>query len=152
MKLWAKFICVIGIFVFLPICWSVPLEPLQGLRVPLDYYEDGTLKHELIAKEARALVDGSIDAEGVEFRLFTPEGKEEVTIRAAQATVDRAGRKGHSERPVSLMREKLLLTGEGFEWNGVAETIRILRRVRLTFPSEMFREKIGEPSAKKDLE
>lgn len=123
------------------------MQPLEGLRVPVDFYPDGTLKHELIAKKAKALEDGSIDAEGIEFRLFTPQGEEEVVIRAQQAKIDRATLKGSSEKPVSLMREKLLLTGEGFEWKGKAETIRILRRVRLSFPSSMFQEKSGEEDA-----
>lgn len=132
------------------VCWWTraalgTVQPLQGLRVPVDFYLDGTLKHELQAKEARVLEDGTIEAQDVIFRLFTQEGREDVTIQAAQATVDRVGLRGHSARPVSLMRERLLLTGEGFEWNGTAETIRILRRVRLTFPSEMFRERIGDP-------
>jgi len=128
------------------------LAPLQGLRVPVDFYPDGTLKHELLAKEARALEDGTIAARDLEFRLFTPEGREDVVIRAADAMVHRAGLRGHSDRPVSLMRESLLLTGEGFEWNGKAETIRILRRVRLSFPSEMFRERIGAQRETMDQE
>jgi hypothetical protein len=123
------------------------IEPLEGLRVPVDFYPDGTLKHELIAKKAKPVEDGKIDADGVEFRLFTPEGETEVEIRAQQATVDRKALRAESEKPVSLMREKLLLTGEGFEWNGKGETIRILRRVRLSFPSNMFQEKAGEKNA-----
>ncbi|MFU8779939.1 MAG: hypothetical protein ACNA71_02815 [Kiritimatiellia bacterium] len=120
------------------------IQPMQGLRVPMDYYPDGTLKHELLAREAQLTEGGAIDVRGVEFRLFTPEGREEVVIRAEQATVDRVGLRGHSERPVSLARDQLLLTGEGFKWNGTGETIEILRNVRLSFPSQMFRERLGE--------
>jgi hypothetical protein len=120
------------------------MQPLQGLRVPVDFYPDGTLKHELLADEARALEDGVIDAKGVEFRVFTEEGVLEAVIRAEQTTVDRVGLQGRSERKVSVERGPLLLTGEGYEWNGKGETIRILRNVRLTFPSQMFRERIGE--------
>jgi len=127
-------------------------QPLRGLRVPADYYPDGTLKHELLAREARVMEDGRIDASGVEFRLFTPEGREEVVIRTEQATVDRVRLRGHSDRAVSLARDQLLLTGEGFEWNGSGETIRILRNVRLSFPSQMFRERIGDPVETKDQE
>ena len=128
-------------------CSGFAMQPLEGLRVPIDFFPDGTLKHELTAQRARVMPDGSIEGTGIEFRVFTPDGNEEVTIRAADATVDRVGRSGHSESPVALMRDNLLLTGEGFEWNGVGETIRILRRVRLTFPSQMFQERMGENDA-----
>lgn len=115
-------------------------EPLEGLRVPVDFYPNGQVKTELQADRAEILPDGRIRAEGIEFRTFETNGTLDVTIRAADAIADRGEKEANSERPVSLMREALLLTGEGFVWNGKGETIRILRRVRLSFPSEMIRE------------
>lgn len=117
--------------------------PMEGLRVPISYFPDGTLKNELIADHARMRADGKIVATGIVFRVFSTNATLEVQIQAADAVVDRKTRQGHSQRPVSLIRKELLLTGEGFTWNGVAETIRILRRVRLTFPSQMFKEQEG---------
>ncbi len=137
---WA--VCLISSVVLLSL--GATMQPLQGLRVPLDFYPDGTLKHELLAQEARARDDGTIEAQKVEFRFFSEEGQEEAIIRAADATVDRVGLRGNSEKPVSLSRDQMLLTGEGFEWDGTGETIRILRNVRLAFPSQMFREQTGE--------
>lgn len=121
------------------------MQPLQGLRVPVDFYPDGTLKHELLARQARMADDGTIEAEGVEFRLYTDEGIEEVLIRTEDAVVDRAGATGHSERSILLERDQLVLTGDGFDWNGVGQTIRIKNNVRLTFPSQMFRERMERP-------
>lgn len=117
--------------------------PMQGLRVPISYYPDGTLKDELLADTARMREDGTIVATGIVFRVYATNATMELQIQAADAVVDREARKGHSERPVSLIRKDLLLTGEGFVWNGVAETIRILRKVRLTFASKMFTEQEG---------
>ena len=141
MTLWAKkTVVIMGLIVAALLSIGATMQPLQGLRVPVDYYPDGTLKHELLAQEARALEDGTLEAKGVEFRLFTEEGVQEVLIRAEDAIVNRAQLQGHSDRAVSLERDRLLLTGDGFEWNGAGETIRILRNVRLSFPSQMFRE------------
>ncbi len=118
-------------------------RPMTGLRVPVAFYPDGTLKNELTAKEALVLPDGRIVATGIVFRVFSTNATLETTIQAADAVVDRVRQTGHSERPVSLVRDDLLLTGEGFEWSGLGETIRILNRVRMTFPSEMFKEREG---------
>ena len=145
MKLWDNKVFAASILMSaVVLSLGATMQPLQRLRVPVDFYPDGTLKHELLAEEARVLEDGTIEAKGVEFRLFTEAGQEEVLIRAVDATVDRAGSRGHSDRSVSLTRDQLFLTGEGFEWNGAGETIRILRNVRLTFPSQMFRERMGD--------
>ncbi len=127
------------------------MQPLQGLRVPIDFYPDGTLKHEIRAAEALAREDGTLEAQGVAFRLFSASGEEEVLIRAEDASVDRARSQGYSEGAVFLERDQLQLTGEGFEWNGRGETIRILRNVRMSFPSQMFRERpesTGEDNAR----
>ena len=141
MKLWVKRLLVIPALVgaFL-VSLGAAIQPLQGLRVPLDFYPDGTLKHELQADEAHVREDGTIEARGVEFRLFTEDGTEEALIRATDAVVNREGLRGNSDSAISLTRGQVLLTGEGFEWNGAGETIRILRNVRLSFPSQMFRE------------
>ncbi len=151
MKLWRKKVCVVlllGGAVVLSL--GAPMRPLQGLRVPVDFYPDGTLKHELLAKEARALEDGTIEAKGVAFRLFSEDGEEEVLILAEDAMVNRADLRGHSDRAVSLTRDRLLLTGDGFEWNGAGATIRILRNVRVSFPSQMFRERVEDDGENDD--
>ncbi len=145
MKLWRKKVCAVlllGGAVVLSL--GATMQPLQGLRVPVDFYPDGTLKHELLAKEALILDDGTIEAKEVAFRLFSEDGEEEVLIRAEDAMVHRENLRGNSDRAVSLTRDQLLLTGDGFEWNGAGETIRILRNVRLSFPSQMFREREEE--------
>lgn len=153
MKLWVKSaFSFAGLASAIMVSVGATMQPLQGLRVPVDFYPDGTLKHELLAQEARVLENGTIEAKVVAFRLFTEDGLEEVLIQAEDATVDRAGLQGHSDRKVSLARDQLLLTGEGFEWNGAGETIRILRDVRLTFPSQMFRERIGDSNEEYALE
>jgi hypothetical protein len=119
-------------------------RPIEGLRVPVAFYPDGALKQELTAKQAVVREDGTIDAADVELRLLSPAGAEEVVVRAARATVDRVGQRAQSDSPITVVKGPLTLTGEGYEWNGKPETIRILRNVRLSFPSTMFKEQTGE--------
>ena len=144
MKWLASSICMMGLVLagFLH-GETAGFRPMEGLRVPVEFYPDGTLKNELTAKEAWVLPDGKIMATGIVFRVFSTNATLEVTIQAADAVVDRVEQTGHSLQPVSLVREDLLLTGEGFEWSGAGETIRILDQVRLTFPSRMFKEREG---------
>jgi len=115
------------------------LEPIQELRVPLAYYPDGTLKTELFAQRALVQPDATIVASGIVFRVFSTNGTVDMTITAEDAECQREQQAGWSEKAVSMRQGEMLLTGEGFKWNGAKGTLRILRRARVSFPSEMIR-------------
>lgn len=114
-------------------------EPIEGLRLPLEFYPDGTLKTELFARRATVRPDMTIAASGIVFRVFATNGTVDLTITAEDAECSRETQTGWSEKAVSIRQGDMLLTGEGFKWNGADGTLRILRKARVSFPSEMIR-------------
>ena len=127
--------------------WPLPRQQRQltlapgpaGLRLPLEYLPDGTLRTELFARRAMVQPDMSISASGIVFRVFATNGTVETTITAEEAEFNRERLTGRSDKAVSMQQGDLLVTGEGFRWNGASGTLLIRRRARIAFPSEMIR-------------
>lgn len=140
MKRYVKQVCWIGAAVYAAAILAVlAQQPIEDLRVPLEYYPDGTLKTELFAKRAMVQPDASIAASGVVFRVFATNGTVDITITAEDAECSRERQSGRSEKAVSMRQGDMLLTGEGFRWNGADGTLRIQRQARISFPSEMIK-------------
>jgi lipopolysaccharide export system protein LptC len=97
------------------------------------------LKSELFAERAHVQPDATIAASGIVFRVFGTNGVVDVTIEAEDAECSREQQAGWSEKPVSLKKGDMQLTGVGFKWSGRKGTLRILRHARVTFPSEMIK-------------
>ncbi len=114
-------------------------DPIEDLRVPMEYYADGTLKSELLASRAEVLADETIAASGLVFRVFTTNALVDITIKATDALCNRQQQTATSEKAVEMQRGELRMTGEGFVWNGTNGTLRIRRQARITFPSEMIK-------------
>lgn len=114
-------------------------EPIEDLRVPVEYYPDGTLRTELFAARAEVLPDASIAASGIVFRVFSTNAAVEMTITAEAAVCSRERQSASSEKAVSAQQGDLLLTGDGFVWNGTESTLRVLRKARISFPSAMIK-------------
>ncbi len=140
MKRYVKQACWIGVGVYAAALLAVlAQEPIEGLRVPLEYYPDGTLRTELFARRATVSPDSTIAASGIVFRVFFTNGTVDVTITAEDAECSRERQAGWSKTAVSMRQGEMLLTGEGFKWNGVSGTLQILRQARVSFPSEMIK-------------
>ncbi len=140
MKRYVKQACWIGVGGYAAALLAVlAQEPIEGLRVPLEYYPDGTLRTELSARRATVSPDATIAASGIVFRVFSTNGTVDVTITAEDAECSRERQAGWSETAVSMRQGDMLLTGEGFRWNGASGTLRVLRQARVSFPSEMIK-------------
>lgn len=144
MKRYVKQLFGIGFCVYMVVILAVlAQDPIEDLRVPLEYYPDGTLKTEVFARQAIVKPDMTIAASGIVFRVFATNGAEDVTIRADDAECSRERQAGWSEKPVSVTQGDVELTGDGFAWNGREGTLRILRNARVSFPSEMIKMERG---------
>lgn len=140
MKRYVKQACWVGAVVYAATLLVVlAQEPIEELRLPLEYLPDGTLRTELFARRATVQPDMSIAASGIVFRVFATNGTVETTITAEEAEFNRERLTGQSDKAVSMQQGDLLVTGEGFRWNGASGTLLILRRARIAFPSEMIR-------------
>lgn len=140
MKRYVKLALWIGVgFYAAAILAVLAQEPIEGLRLPLEFDPDGTLKTELFARQATIQPDMTIAASGIVFRVFATNGAVETTITAEDAEFSRERQAGWSEKTVSMRQGDLLVTGDGFRWNGANGTLRILRQARVSFPAEMIK-------------
>ncbi len=140
MKRYVKQACWIGAGVYAAaIVALLAQEPIEDLRLPVEYYPDGTLKAELFARRATVHPNATIAASGMVFRVFSTNGAVDVTITADEAEFNREQQSGRSEKAVSIQQGDMLVTGEGFRWRGEDGTLRILRQARVSFPSEMIK-------------
>lgn len=140
MKWYVRQACWIGAGVYAAVLVAVlAQEPIEGLRVPLEYYPDGTLRTELSARRATVGTDATIAASGIVFRVFSTNGTEDVAIMAEDAECSRERQSGWSSNAVSMRQGGMLVTGKGFEWDGTNGTLRILQQARVSFPSGMIK-------------
>lgn len=114
-------------------------EPIENLRVPVEYYPDGTLKTELFAERADVLADSTIAASGVTLQMFSTNAVVEATVKVVDVIFQRDQQIATSEKEVEMQHGVLRITGEGCIWNGTNGVLRILRRARVSFPSEMIK-------------
>jgi len=114
-------------------------EPIEDLRVPVEYYPDGTLKSELFAAYAFVQPDQTITGSGVVFRVFSTNGVQDMVITAGDAICRPDRESVLSRTAVSVQRGDVLLTGTGCEWNGTNMTLRILQNVRVSLPSALIK-------------
>jgi len=121
--------------------------PIEDLRLPLDHYENGTVKTQLTAAEARVPETGPIVALGVLVEFFGPLGEVESTMTAKDCKYDRERATAHSESDVRVQKDSVVITGTGFRWEMAEEKVWILNNVRVTFGQEFvktFKEKTSE--------
>ncbi|MBT3191098.1 MAG: hypothetical protein HN341_00940 [Verrucomicrobia bacterium] len=116
-------------------------EPMVDLRIPLEHYPAGALKTELFAARAEVPPDGSIRGSGIVVQCFTEAGVMEMEVKAEDCVFDRIGHVASSSNHVFLKRGEITINGDGFEWIGVDERVKILGDVRVSFPSAIVREK-----------
>ena len=131
--------------------FSLTKQAIEDLRLPLEFYADGTLKSELFAERAHVQPDTTIAASGIVFRVFDTNGMVDLTITAQDAECSREQQAGWSDKSVSIQKGDMLVTGKGFKWSGSDGTMRILRQARVSFPSELIKtERILENDEKRD--
>lgn len=112
-------------------------DPIQELRLPIDFYADGRLKTELFAQQADVREDGAILATGLVLKVFLNDGTLDMIIEAEDAVLDRERQVASSASTVSIRRAGIQVTGEGFDWNGAEQTLRIRDQARVTLPTAM---------------
>jgi hypothetical protein len=107
--------------------------PIKDLRVPLDSYESGKIKTQILAEAARVPDRGPVDAKGVRVEFFTEEGELDYVVLAERCTYDREAGRVTSETRVRIEQEGLLVTGIGFTWSAEHEVVSLKRDVHVEF-------------------
>ena len=108
-------------------------RPIEGLRLPLEHYEDGKVKTELKAGAAFVPAEGDIQAENVTVEFFDAEGVRATLIRTDSCRYRRREGVVTSESKVRLERPGVVIRGTGFEWRIENQVVKILKNARVEF-------------------
>jgi hypothetical protein len=131
---------------------SVLAGDIKDIRVPLDRYENGKLKSQLVAASADMPLDGDggvILAKGVKVEFFNPDGTVDIVITAEDCAYDRQARSAQSKTHVRVVRKDIEITGTGFEWKDEDQVVRVLSDAKVVFDRQFRVPMAGPASATK---
>lgn len=107
---------------------------LKGLKVPLEYYPDGTVKAMLKAEVSTVDSTGqNIKAEGLRYETYAEGGSTDVVITAEECFYDKANGTAKSDSRVTLERGGVLIKGKGFNLDAERELISLHSDVVVKF-------------------
>ncbi|OVE76242.1 hypothetical protein BVX97_01660 [bacterium E08(2017)] len=114
---------------------SVPIEhyPVKKLKVPVELYEDGTVKILLLADAARIKRKDETEMVGVTVQFFTPKSIEEGRVEAGKCVYHSKIKAVMSEDNVRIEKDGVVITGTGFEWKSGDETFETIRNTYVEF-------------------
>ena len=104
--------------------------PIKDLRLPLERYDDGKIKTQLVAGQARVPAQGDIEAKEVRVEFYKDEAVDALML-AEDCRYNRTEGTARSGSQVRIEREGVVITGTGFECNIKDQTVKILSDVRV---------------------
>jgi hypothetical protein len=113
--------------------WAAEAElPIKGMRIPLDHFEDGRVKMQFSAAQAR-VPEGSGEVETSEALVesFNADGSLAMVMEADNCWYNRATGRLSSDGPVRMDRGDMEVTGVGMEWKADEQKLRLHSRVRV---------------------
>ncbi|MDP6524717.1 MAG: hypothetical protein QGH15_10895 [Kiritimatiellia bacterium] len=106
---------------------------IENLRLPLEFYDDGTVKRQLQAGVARVPAKGPIDARKVKVECFDRTGALELIMISDKCSYDREAGTAKSSEDVKVAARGLLISGKGFTWESNGQTVDIHENCRVVF-------------------
>jgi len=95
-------------------CFARLEVPAEDVTVPIETFEDGSVKVMVSAKKAQYFLDtGLVWAEDVVVRRFKPDGSLDGRIDAKRCVVDRLSKSGWAEGAASVVHGKTTFRGNG---------------------------------------
>ncbi len=99
---------------------------VQGLRLPVEYFPDGSIKTQLNADEAKvSQTNGVIFAKGLRFDMFDQKGASEMTVITPDCTFDRVAGKAFSDEKVTMEKQGLTIKGTGYLWDTIGQKMNL---------------------------
>ena len=101
--------------------------PAEEVTIPVETFEDGSVKVMIFAKKAQYFLDkGLVWAEGVTVRRFKPDGTQEACIEAGNCVVDRFSKSGWAEGPAKVTHGKTTFRGRGVYFSSPEGYVKVL--------------------------
>jgi hypothetical protein len=108
------------------------MAPIEDLRLPLEYFENGKIKSQLRAGSAIVPPNGPIEAKDVRAEFYDQSGELESVVTAESCRYSREdGTVWSDTGKVRLERPDIVISGLGFQWKLEEQRIRLLQDVRV---------------------
>lgn len=120
---------------------------IENLRLPLEFYDDGTVKRQLQAGIAKVPAKGPIDAKKVKVECFEPSGALQLIMIAEKCRYDREAGTATSSDNVKVTARGIMISGKGFTWESKGQTVELHENCRVVFNRKM--KELGRKNAKK---
>lgn len=104
--------------------------PIKDLRLPLERDDEGKIKTQLVAAQARVPPEGEIEAKKVRLEFYKDDAVDALMV-TDECRYDRTAGTARSESPVRIEKAGILITGKGFECNVKDQKVQILSNVRV---------------------
>jgi len=108
-------------------CVSKLENPAENVVLPLEQYEDGTVKSRLTAGRANIFEDSSfVWAKDLLIEQFDPKGERTASLEAEQCVVDRATKSGWVEGRAAMSYKDTTICGRGVYFSLPDEFFKVL--------------------------
>jgi lipopolysaccharide export system protein LptC len=107
---------------------------LKGLKVPMEFYPDGTLKALLKAETSTVDAAGEqIRGENLRYETYTSAGTTDIVIAAESCLYNKSKGYAESDGRVRLEKGDVVITGKGFTLDSTKEIISLHSEVVVEF-------------------
>ena len=104
--------------------------PIKNMRLPLDRYDDGKIKMQLVAAQAKVPPEGEILAKQVRLEFYKDD-RIDALMTTDECRYDRVKGTAKSESQIRIEQAGVLITGTGFECNMQDQTMKILHNAKV---------------------
>lgn len=106
--------------------------PAENVTIPIETFEDGSVKSVAYAKRAMYFLDsGLVWAEGVDVKKLKKDGTLDTHVEAARCVIDRLSKSGWAEGPAKVTHGKTTVSGEGVYFSSAEGYVRVLSRSKV---------------------
>ena len=103
--------------------------PAENVTVPVETFDDGSVKVMIFAKKAQYFLDsGLVWAEDVTVRRFRPDGRLEARIEAKSCVVDRFSKSGWAEGPATVVHDQTTFRGRGVYFSSSEGYVKVFEQ------------------------
>ena len=107
-------------------CVSRLEVPAENVTVPVETFEDGSIKVVISAEKAQYFLDdGLVWAEGVTVKKFDRDGALDGQIDAKSCVVDRFSKSGWAEGPATVVHDKTTFKGRGVYFSSPESYVKV---------------------------
>ena len=101
--------------------------PAENVTVPVETFEDGSVKVVISAEKAQYVLDsGLVWAEDVTVKKFKRDGTLDGQIDAKSCVVDRYSKSGWAEGPATVVHDKTTFKGRGVYFSSPESYVKVL--------------------------